>query len=150
MRRCAVFSGIVLCSGSQAFADKIIYTCGPSSGCSYYLPGGLAQDSGDLGWKKDGIQAGLRLIFTDSHELDLVSMGDAPNDFSYSSHGCQINSLQSDNTGLQLMVRCPSESELFMFSFKPDKTGELVRAGVASSQLSKRAGVLHSECRIGP
>ena len=141
---------ISLLTASPAFADKIIYTCGPSSGYTYYLNGGLAQDPRDLGWKKDGVDAGLQLVFTDDHNLDLISTGSPPNNFRYSAHGCTINSLQSDETGLSLVVACPSDVELFMFSFRPDKTGDLVRAGIASSAISKRGGALHSDCRIGP
>jgi hypothetical protein len=135
---------------SQAVADKVIYTCGPSTGYSYYLKGGLAQDADTMGWKKDGIDAGIQLVFTDDHDLDVLSLGSPPNDFRYSAHGCKISSLQSDATGLTVIAVCPSQTELFLFSFNPDKRGELVRADIESSQLSKRGGLLHSDCRIGP
>lgn len=150
MRRLVGSVLVLFACVSQAWADKIIYTCGPASGYTYYLKGGLAGDATTTGWKKDGIDAGMQLVLTDDHEMDLVSLGNPPNDFRYSAHGCKISSLQSDTTGLSIIAACPSQIELFLFSFNPDKSGELVRVDIASSQLSKHGGALHSDCRIGP
>jgi hypothetical protein len=141
---------MLMACGSQAHADKIIYTCGPASGYTYYMKGGLTKDAAATGWKKDGIDAGLQLVFTNDHDIDLVSLGNPPNDFRYSDHGCKLSSLQNDTTSWAIIAFCPAQTELFLFSFNPDKSGELVRTDIASSPLSKHGGALHSDCRTGP
>jgi len=130
-------------------AMKVIYTCGPSKGYSYYLRGGLASKA-DEGWKEDGIRAGIQLIFDDNLALDLVSIGEPSNDFRYSAHGCKITDLRHDSSELQVIAVCPNQIELFLFNFDGKNSGDLVRVDLASSELSKHGGAMHSVCRLGP
>jgi hypothetical protein len=78
----------MLPSVSTAWADFTL-TCGPSSGYTYYMEGGLAKGA-DVGWKKDGINAKLQLLIKDNGGVDLISSGPG-NDFTYSGDGCTFS-----------------------------------------------------------
>jgi hypothetical protein len=145
----ALFAATLLCGGS-AYADKVAITCGPSTGSTYYMQGGLVPPE-NKGWQKDGIDAGFQLILKDDKKLDLVSTGSPPNDFKYSDHGCEFATvtLSPDQNELVVMTRCPKQIEVFLFNWKDDGTGEVVRVDVASSGLSKHGGALHADCRLG-
>jgi hypothetical protein len=142
------FAFLVLVTGIvPVHATKVIYTCGPSKGYTYYLSGGLASKA-DEGWKEDGINSGIQLIFDDANSLDLVSLGEPPNDFRYSTHGCKITDLKHDSSELQVVAVCPQQIELFLFSFS--NKVDLVRVDLASSAISKHGGAMHSVCKLGP
>jgi hypothetical protein len=106
---------------------------------------------GNEGWHKDGIDAGFQLVLKDDKKLDLVSTGSPPNDFKYSDHGCEFATatLSPNQNELVVMARCPNQIEVFLFQWKDDGTGEVVRVDVASSGLSKHGGALHADCRLG-
>lgn len=145
----ALFAATLLW-GSSSYADKVAITCGPSTGSSYYMAGGMARPK-DQGWQKDGINSGFQLVLKDDKSLDLVSTGSPPNDFKYSDHGCKLATvpLSDDQNELVVLSRCPRQIEVFLFQWKDDGTGEVVRVDVASSELSKHGGALHADCRLG-
>ena len=144
-----LLAATLLCSG-PAWADFVFMTCGPSSGHTYYMEGGMATPA-DVGWQKDGIDAGFQLLIKDDKTLDLISKGSPPNDFKYSDHGCQFGtlSLSSDKNEIVVLAHCPNQLEVFLFNWKDDRTGEAVRVDVASSGLSKHGGALHATCQLG-
>jgi hypothetical protein len=144
----ALFAGTLL-GGGWAYADEVAITCGPSTGSTYYMAGGLAR-SEHQGWQKDGIDAGFQLVLRDDKKLDLVSTRSPPNDFKYSDHGCELASvpLSAGHNELVVMSHCPRQIEVFLFQWKDDGTGEVVRVDVASSGLSKHRGALHADCRL--
>ena len=145
----ALFVAILLCD-SPAHADFVFLTCGASAGSTYYMEGGTVS-AADAGWQKDGIDAGIQLLIKGDKTFDLISKGPPPNDFKYSDHGCQFGavSLSPDKNELVVLAQCPKQLEVFLFRWKDDKTGEVVRVDIASSGLSKHGGALHATCQLG-
>jgi len=140
----------IIQSGGPAYADYVFLSCGASAGSTYYMEGGMVS-AANAGWQKDGIDAGIQLLIKDDKSFDLISKGPPPNDFKYSDHGCKFGtvSLSPDKNELVVFAHCPNQVEVFLFNWKDDKTGEVVRVDIASSGLSKHGGALHATCQLG-
>jgi hypothetical protein len=140
---------VMLGSASSASADFIGLTCGPSSGYTYYMEGGLAKKT-DVGWKKDGVNATLQLLLKDNGDVDLISSGPL-NNFTYSGDGCTFSRppLPVNKNEFVVVATCGRHMETFYFRWADDKTGEVVSVDIAATPIANRGGVLRAPCKVG-
>jgi hypothetical protein len=129
-------------------ADRIFLTCGPASGYTYFMEGGLAKKD-DVGWKKDGVDGKIQLLLKDNGGVDLISSGPM-NNFTYSGDGCTFSSppMPVAKNEFVIVATCGRHLETFFFRWG-DKTGEVVSVDIAATPISNRGGVLQAPCKVG-
>jgi hypothetical protein len=104
------------CTGTAS--AQVLFSCGASSGYSYYLPGGII-GLDDAQWIEDGISGGGIQLLQDGANFDLIYT-DAFGGRSAKADGGQVIGYPAD-AGFLVIVAYPNVIETYQFNTEVDK-----------------------------
>ena len=140
----AVVSVLALFLASpNAFAEKIITTCGPSEGHDYWVNNDVLKVGG---WKKEEIPNGKITLIQIGTDFDIEILDATGNKKKVGSQGAVIPVENSENN-VTLVVNYPGAgTEVYSFTLNEKKDGELIWTKIRHHFLIRNGGVYKSIC----
>lgn len=112
IKRCVLAFAILPLTAGPSLA-QVMFSCGASSGYSYFLAGPLVEPSAE-GWQEDGISAGGIELIRDGDDYDIIYT-DAVGGRSAKADGGRIIAFEAD-AGILVIAAYPNVIETFQFN----------------------------------
>lgn len=142
-RHCFIMMCVALgmLAGTSGARAQVLFNCGPSSGYSYFLEGGI-NSSGEEKWEEDRISSGGIQLLVDGTEYDIVYT-DALGGRSARADGGNVIGFIAE-AGALVIVAYPNVVETYQFNFDSKKVAWTQNK---AHPISRKIAAFVSECQ---